>query len=69
MSDQQILNQVISLEAHFRAGLDAATGLRKRLEGHPSAGLNQKKGLTPEAKAKLLAHRHKSIIKHQKTRS
>ena len=32
--DQNILNEVINLQAHFRSGYDRATILRKRQEGH-----------------------------------
>jgi hypothetical protein len=60
--DQTILNEVRTLEAYFRVGLDGATGLRKKLEGiHPSA--SPIGALSDDRKAQLIARAEKSRTK------
>lgn len=62
MTTKEIEQELIRLEAYFRTGLEAATGLRKKL-GVSTPG--PEKGLSPSQQAKLIAKRMQSSIKKQ----
>mgnify|MGYP003340232231 CR=1 FL=1 len=59
--DQNILNEVINLQAHFRSGYDRATILRKRLEGKTPPA--PQKGLNEDQRAKLSIGLQKSVTR------
>jgi len=62
MTEQQtILNEVISLEAYFKAGYDRATLLRKRLEGKTPPA--PQKGLNEDQRVKLSIGLQKSVTR------
>jgi hypothetical protein len=61
----KILNEVISLEAYFKAGLQRATGLRKELE-NLTTPVPPRRGLSPEQRANLHTKRLSTIIKKNK---
>lgn len=68
MSTQEFINELLSLELYadtcainLSSLKKRATGLRKQLEGNPSADLIP--GLTVDAKSKVLSKRNKAIIR------
>lgn len=66
-TELNIINEVISLQAYFRVGLEKATGLRQRLEGkNPS--VSPSGGLNADQTATLLARRERTRLKKQKAK-
>lgn len=59
--DNSIINEVISLQAFFKAGYDRATILRKKLEGETSPAPTG--GLSTDQKVKLRTDFTKTILK------